>query len=454
MKISNINILFLSYLFIFAANSSIAQTNIQLPDSSKKNEELKNYNLHFQSTYIYQYQPAFGAKYSGVNSLKTAEGKENSITGTIYFGIKLWKGAEIYINPEIAGGSGLSGAYGLAASSNGETFRIGDPAPTLYLARGLFTQTFAIGNHETSFVDEGVNELGGNKYNNFIKFSIGKMSLGDIFDNNVYSNSPRTQFLNWCLMNNGAWDYAANLRGYTYAFATILQQGNMAYKFALATMPVVANGLDLNTNLNEEYSLNAEVSKSYFAWHKRKGNIRILGYYNNGHMGNYSQAMQHIDSTGIPNIINTRQYGRTKIGIGASFDQQVSNSTGIFARAGYNDGNNETWAFTEADRTLSVGIATNGTSWHHKEDVLSLAIVTNGLSEPHRTYLERGGLGFQLGDSKLNYANETVIELNYNFKPLSSGIWFTYDYQLVLNPGYNADRGPVNVFSLRVHVEL
>ena len=280
-----------------------------------------NYNLHFQSTYIYQYQPPFSAKYSSINSLKTAEDKENSITATLYLGIKLWRGAEVYINPEVAGGSGLSGAYGLAASSNGETFRIGDPAPTLYLARGYISQYFPIGIFETSsYVTEGVNEVGGAKYNNYIKFYLGKLSLADIFDNNIYSNSPPTQFLNWCLMNNGAWDFAANLRGYTYAFATVLQKGNMDYKFALAAMPVTANGLDLNTNLNQEYSLNGEVDRTYNAnGGKYKGNIRFLGYYNNGHMGNYRQAMLHLDSAGLPNVISTRQYGRTKIGLGISF---------------------------------------------------------------------------------------------------------------------------------------
>ena len=414
----------------------------------------KRFNLHFQTTYIYQYKPEFDAQYSGKNSLKTAEDKENSITATLYFGAKLWKGAELYINPEVAGGSGLSGAYGLAASTNGETFRIGDPAPALYLARGYFTQTIPLADkfpEDYTDIQEGANETGGMKPDNYLKFYIGKMSLGDIFDNNAYSNSPRTQFMNWCLMNNGAWDYAANLRGYTDAFATVLQLGAMTYKAALAALPVVANGMELNTNLSREYSINAEVDRS-FKLNGKPGNIRLLGYYNNGHMGNYNQALQYV--TFLPDLILSREYGRTKTGFGLSADQQLNNYLGVFLRAGWNDGQNETWCFTEADQSLSAGLAINGSAWKRKDDKLSFAMVINGLSQSHRNYLAAGGLGFQLGDGTLTYANETAAEFYYSLKPFLHGIWLTGDYQFIINPGYNKDRGPVNVFSFRVHVEL
>jgi len=425
---------------------------VQAPPDSTKTSRI---SLHFQTTYIYQYQPAFYAKYSGQNSLKPAEDKENSVTATLFFGIRLWKGAEIYINPEIAGGSGLSGAYGLAASANGETFRVGDPAPTLYLARGMFVQTIQLGAKGNSFTQEGANEVGGNKPNNYLKLYLGKMSLGDIFDKNAYANDPRSQFMNWCLMYNGAWDYAANLRGYTYAFAAVLHQGSMTYSAALATLPVVANGEELNTDLSEEYSINAEIDKAYtLGLFKRKGNIRLLGYYNNGDMGNYAQALMHRDSAGLPDVISTRKYGSTKTGITLNADQQIGNNAGIFLRAGWNDGKTETWAFTEADEIISAGLSLNGTSWKRKDDNIGLAVDVNGLSQYHRNYLAAGGRGFQLGDGALSYANESVLELFYNYKPLSSGIWLTGDYQFVLNPGYNSVRGPVNVFSFRLHVEL
>lgn len=417
-------------------------------DSSRE----PRFNLHFQTTYVYQYKPAFDAPYSGPNSLKSTEEKENSITATLYIGARLWKGAEIYINPEVAGGSGLSGAFGMAASTNGETFRVGDPEPTLYLARGYLKQTFAL-DGSASLIEDKANQLTNREPVKYLRFYLGKMSLGDIFDNNAYANSPRTQFLNWCLMSNGAWDYAANLRGYTYAFASVLQLGSMSYKAALATLPVVANGQDLNTNLNEEYSLNAEVCRAYKI-KGQPGNVRLLGYYNNGDMGSYRQAIQNEPITGLPNVVGSRQYGRTKTGVGINADQQLNSYLGVFARAAWNDGQNETWAFTEADRSLSAGISISGDEWKRKNDNLAIGIAMNGLSGIHKEYLADGGMGFQLGDGYLVYANETAAEIYYSYKPATYGIWLSADYQFVMNPGYNKDRGPVHVFALRAHVEL
>ncbi len=411
------------------------------------------FNLHFQTTYIYQYKPAFGADYSGQNSIKTAEERDNSITATLYLGMRLWKGAELYINPEIAGGSGLSGAYGMAASTNGETFRVGDPSPTLYLARGYLKQTITLDHGKDTLMSDGQNQIQTSYSNRSLSFYLGKFSLGDLFDNNAYASGPRTSFLNWCFMNNGAWDYAANLRGYTYSFTTALQWDNMTYKAALATMPIVANGPDLNTDLSQEYAINAEVTRA-FKLHKKDGHLRLLGYYNNGDMGNYSLAIANALPGNVPNVISTRKYFRDKYGFGLNFDQQLTETLGIFARAGWSDGQNETWCFTEADQSVSAGLSINGANWKRKDDNIGVAIVVNGLSKIHEQYLADGGLGFQLGDGALNYANETVAECYYNYKPISSGLWLSLDYQFALNPGYNKDRGPVNVFSFRAHVEL
>ncbi len=438
---------------LFVAVACLLINTVHAQDTTAQ----QRYNLHFQTTYIYQYKPAFSAPYSGANSLLPKEEKDNSITATLFFGVRLWKGAEIYINPEIAGGSGLSGAFGLAASTNGETFRVGDPAPTLYLGRGYFKQTIALGHDSTSItdvrVDDQQNQMAGKEPQNYIRFLLGKYSLGDVFDVNTYSNSPRSQFINWALMNNAAWDYAANTRGYTYAFTTVLKLNNMSYKANLAMLPKVANGEDINTDLGQEYAIDAEVDR-YYNIHNLPGNWRILGYYNNADMGNYKKAMQDAGSTTVPDVIATRQYGRTKTGFGINVDQQVSANTGVFARLGWSDGQNETWCFTEADQTVSAGVNINGKGWKRGDDNVGFAVVVNGLSQNHKNYLADGGLGFQLGDGKLNYSNETAAELYYSFKPLSSGIWLTGDYQFVLNPGYNSDRGPVNVFSFRVHVEL
>ncbi|MDR3680679.1 MAG: carbohydrate porin [Flavipsychrobacter sp.] len=433
---------------LFVAAACLLINTVHAQDTTAQ----QRYNLHFQTTYIYQYKPAFSAPYSGANSLLSKEEKDNSITATLFLGVRLWKGAEVYINPEIAGGSGLSGAFGLAASTNGETFRVGDPSPTLYLGRGYLKQTIAIGT-DSIHIEEHADQLGSKEPVSYLRFMLGKYSLGDVFDINTYANSPRIQFMNWALMNNAAWDYAANTRGYTYAFSTILKLKEMSYMASLAMLPKVANGPEINTDLSQEYAINAEIDRSYNI-HNMPGNWRVLGYYNNADMGNYKRAMQDAGSITVPDVIATRKYGRTKTGFGINVDQQLSATTGVFARLGWSDGQNETWCFTEADQTVSAGVNVNGKGWKRGDDNLGLALVVNGLSQNHRDYLADGGLGFQLGDGKLNYSNETAAELYYSFKPLSSGIWLTGDYQFVLNPGYNSDRGPVNVFSFRVHVEL
>ena len=435
--------------------SAALPMHVVAQENDKKDSTANSrFSLHFQTTYIYQYKPAFAAKYSGVNSIEPYEEKVNSITATLYMGARLWKGAELYINPEIAGGSGLSGAYGMAASTNGETFRVGDPAPTLYLARGYLKQTIALDHGKDTIMTEGQNQVQATYSSRSLTFYLGKYSLGDMFDNNAYATGPRTSYLNWCFMNNGAWDYAANLRGYTYSFTTVLAWDNMSYKAALATMPVVANGTDLNTNLSQEYAINAEVTRS-FKLHKKDGHLRLLGYYNNGDMGNYSTAIADALSGTVPNVISTRKYGRDKYGFGLNFDQQLTETLGIFARAGWSDGQNETWCFTEADQSVSAGLSLKGDNWKRKDDNIGVAIVVNGLSKIHEQYLADGGLGFQLGDVKLNYANETVAECYYNYKPsIINGLWLSADYQFALNPGYNQDRGPVSVFSVKVHVEL
>lgn len=414
---------------------------------------IARFNLHFQTTYVYQYSGRFHSPYEGPNSLSSNEEKQNSITATVYGGVRLWKGAEAYVNPEIAGGSGLSGALGMGGSSNGETFRVGNPAPTLYLGRLFFVQTIALDKDKGEQQEDDANVLNTYMPKNRLRFVIGKYSLGDLFDNNAFANSPRTQFMNWALMNNGAWDYAANVRGYTYAFTTELALHGMSYKMAVATLPKDANGPELETDLSKSISLYGEVGRNY-KWRGREGNIRLLGYYNRTHMGNYRAAINSVTWIGVPYIEGTREDGRTKVGFGINADQEVSKSLGLFARLGWNDGKNETWCFTEIDRTASLGASLKGNAWGRKDDVAAAAIVVNGLSKDHRDYLADGGMGFILGDRTLTYAQEAIAEFYYSWKPVKADFWITADYQFCLHPGYNSDRGPANIVSLRLHAEL
>lgn len=410
-------------------------------------------NLHFQTTYIYQYKPVFNAAYSGPHSIVNTEEKQNSLTATLFFGLRLWRGAEIYINPELAGGSGLSGAFGMGASTNGETFRVGDPAPSLYLARSYFKQTISLKSGQYEWIADDGNQLHIKESSRFIRFYAGKFSIGDLLDNNAYANSPREQFLNWALMSNSAWDYAANLRGYTVGAGVMLQWDKMSYKLVMAAEPKTANANELNYDFGMARGLNAEITRA-ITIHKRPGNVRLLLYHNEANMGTYRTSINDAAGTIAPDITLTRKYGTTKNGFGINYDQVLTSAVGLFARVGWNDGKAETWAFTESDRTLSAGVNLDGKIWHRDPDNIGIGMVGNALSKDHREYLAAGGLGFQLGDGKLNYAPEMVAEIYYNCHPVAAGLWLTADYQFAMNPGYNKDRGPLSVFSFRLHVEL
>lgn len=414
----------------------------------------QRFNLHFQTTYIYQYSARFHSPYSGQNSLNANEERENSLTMTLFGGLRLWQGAEVYVNPEIAGGSGLSGAVGMGGSSNGETTRIGDPSPTLYLGRAYFSQCFSLSPEVKDTISDDANALAGIKGKNLLRFTIGKFSLGDIFDQNTVSNSPREQFMNWALMNTGAWDYAANVRGYTLAAAAELAWNNWHYKIAAAALPKEANGDELDMDLGNSISWNAEIDRQY-NFRERAGNIRFLAFQNRTHMGNYEQAISMGAAWGQrPDIIQTRQDGRTKTGFAISADQELNEYLSAFLRLGWNDGKNETWCFTEIDQTFALGAQLKGTLWKRKDDVLGLACLMNGLSQPHRDYIAAGGYGFILGDGKLNYGHEGILEAYYAAQLRKEGLWLSADYQLCLNPGYNKDRGPASIASIRLHVAI
>jgi high affinity Mn2+ porin len=422
----------------------------------------EKFNIHFQSTYIYQYKPAFTTLYSGKNSLSDTTETQNSLTATLYLGARLWKGAAIYANPELAGGSGLSGALGMAGSSNGETFRVGNPSPTPYIARAYFVQTISLQNRlarkngelNTVEAESAANQLAGYEAKNYVRCYLGKLSLADLFDKNEYSNSPRTQFMNWALMNNGAWDYAANTRGYTYSVALEAQLGKMNFLAAAATMPLVANGPDLNFDVTQGMGVNAQVSRVISVFQSPL-NLRVLGYYNTAPMGNYTNAMNLRVWQTVPDIAMSRATNNTKYGLGLNFDYTIGGVLGVFGRAGWNDGQNETWCFTEIDRTVSLGLNINGYLWQRRNDNFGIAGVINALSDEHRYYLFKGGMGFILGDGTLNYAPEMIGEAYYSFRPLrNTAVWVSADYQFCVNPGYNSDRGPVHIFSGRLHVEL
>jgi high affinity Mn2+ porin len=407
------------------------------------------FSIHAQSTVITQYKPAFSAKYTGPNSLVPREEAQRSITATLFLGAKLWKGASIFMNPEIGGGSGLSSSLGVGASANGETYRVSTPEPAFELARLFFRQTISL-NNETAFNESDLNRLGGRMPTEFFSIILGKICMSDFFDNNKYSHEPRTQFMSWALMSNGAWDYPANTRGYTPSmiFELITPIHEIRYGFSLVS--TTPNGMVMNWNINKAGSHTLEYTYNYTV-SGRKGAFRFLTFFTTANMGNYNQSIALNPES--PDIKTTEKYGHTKYGFGLNGEQEITKDLGVFLRAGWNDGKNETWEFTEIDRSVSCGISVNGERWKRKNDNIGLAYVVSGLSAPHRNYLKDGGLGFELGDGNLNYALENLLEFYYSME-LIKNINLSGAYQFIGNPGYNKDRGPVNVFSIRVHIEI
>jgi len=422
----------------------------QLFAQNKTDTTAQNWNFHFQQTTVTQYHPAFHAMYSGAASLQPKQEIATSLTSTMFFGRRLWKGAELYFNPEMSGGKGFSSTLGVAGFPNGEIYRVGDPTPTIYVARCLITQSFPL-SKEYEFNGDEPNSIAGKDALSFIAITAGKMSIADYFDDNNYSHDPRTQFLNWSLMSNAAWDYPANTRGYTYGITMEYVAYEWYFTAASSMMPKEANGSVMDLDIAHAHSETLELERT-FKLGKKSGIIRLLGFYSHARMGNYKLAtLLQPDS---PDITLTRTPGRTKYGMGINMEQDLGENSGVFLKASWNDGRNETWVFTEVDRSISAGFVFNGRKRKRVPDFLGFAAVVNGISKDHQNYLKAGGYGFIIGDGKLNYANEMIAEAYYSFSFQKYHFWLTPDYQFIINPAYNKDRGPVHVFSLRTHIEF
>ncbi|MBA3662893.1 MAG: carbohydrate porin [Bacteroidetes bacterium] len=414
---------------------------------SQNDSTTARFNFHFQQTIITQYHPKFNAPYSSINSLQPEEETQSSLTATMFFGARLWKGASFYFNPEIAGGSGFSAARGIAGFSNGETFRIGSPAPAIYLARAYYKQNFFLSKNY-SVTDDGINQVEEKEADKQLTFIIGKFSVADFFDGNSFSHDPRTQFMNWSLMSTGAWDYPANTRGYTTGAIIQYASPKFECRFALTSVPTTANGPVLNYNYLQANANTIEFQYNY----SKKGNVKLLGFYNNAPMGSYVKATAHNDTI---DITTERSFGRSKYGASLNIEHNFTPNVGVFARASYNDGNNETWAFTEIDQSAHIGLSLKGAMWKRADDVFGIAAVINGISPQHQAYLKKGGYGFIIGDGNLNYANEFISEVYYLFLIKKWFLSISPGYQFILNPAYNASRsGPVHVFSLRAHLQF
>jgi carbohydrate-selective porin OprB len=282
--------------------------------------------------------------------------------------------------------------------------------------------------------------------------TLGNVSALDIFDDNKYSHEPRRAFLNWSLMTYGAWDYPADARGYTQGAALEYIAPAWALRAGRFMQPKDSNGLPLNSRIMSSYGDAIEIERGYRLG-AQNGKVRVLAFRNQAVMGSFSDANALAAAVGGAPDLTLVRTAQAKVGAGVSLEHELSSDVGLFARASAHDGKTEAFAFTEIDRSLSGGVVIKGTRWQRGADEVGIAMVANGLSSSHRDYLARGGLGFFLGDGRLNYRSEQIFETYYSLKA-GRNLWLTFDYQYIRNPGYNADRGPANFFGLRVHAEL
>ncbi len=411
----------------------------------------ERWNLYYQATSIGDEHGAFRSPYSGPFSLQDYPEHDASLTATLFLGFQLFSNTQIYVDPEVAGGRGFSGVDGLADSPNGELPRVASATPKPYLARAYITQDFGFGDAREDF-DSDANQLGGSRPMTRYSISVGRFSVTDFFDDNAFSHDPRTQFMGWAVMYNGAWDYPADTRGYTWGWVHEFHTRNWSVRYGSAAEPKTANGLRFDRRLFRDRGDMFEGQRD-FSFHGHKGAVRLLGFLLHTDSGSYAEALALARATGTtPDVTATREVGRLKYGTGISADQEITKDVGAFVRLGWNDGKTESFAFTAMDRLAEGGIQITGRRWKRPGDTVATAYIAGGISGVHASYLAAGGYDFLIGDGRLNYGPELVWESYYSAK-VNRQLYVSVDLQYDTNPAYNRDRGPVWIESLRVHLE-
>ncbi len=411
--------------------------------------EAQEWDAKFQSTYIWQQKEPFSASYSGSNSLTTSKEDSFSFTTTAFLGYRPWENGEIYFNPEIAAGHPLSNLTGLGGFTNGEMQKSTGTTPKLYMARLFLRQTWGLGG-DRELVESGQNRLAGVTDKNRVVLTVGNLAVNDIFDTNAYSNDPRTQFLNWSFLVNGAFDFASNARGYTWGAALEDYYGNWVWRIGRFMLPKQPNQLPLDQHIFQHYGDQVEIEHHHVVDGKQ-GTIKLLAFHDRAVLARFSDALANADG-GVPDITLVRNTEQNKYGVGINLEQTLADNIGGFARAMHSDGKTETDAFTEIDQSFSFGLEFKGALWARPDDTFGLAFAENQLSRDRRNYLAAGGMSFFLGDGALNYKPEQIVEGYYKWG-IGQYYWISLDAQGIANPAYNADRGPAYFAGIRLHGE-
>jgi len=411
-----------------------------------------------QANIIYQGRLPFHSPYQGPNSFHNSAEYKTSLVGTLYTAVRpthsVRYNTDLILDVESAGGRGLSQALGLAGFTNLDVVRNPNLGSAPYLARYEIHQVFGL-TDQTTAQEAGPFALASRVPVRRIEFRAGKMTLPDFFDVNEAGSDSHLQFMNWTVDNNGAWDYAADTRGYTVGGMAEYDDRNWSLRYGLFAMPTVANGIDMDWAFSRAHAQNGEFELRRSLVKNHQGTTRILFFANRAHMGTYREAvaafLNGTDPT--PSITKHEHYSALKYGFGYNTEQELTAVLRVFGRFGWNEGQHESFAYTEVDQTVEAGADYAFTRWGRPNDKIGLAMVSNAIKRDHQNYLRLGGMGFLLGDGKLNYGRENIVE-SYYTRHAWRGLFYSVDVQHINDPGYNRDRGPAWVGSVRTHIDF
>lgn len=412
------------------------------------------YWISGQDNIIFQWHPPFDASYSGQNSFRSQAERATSNVATLFLGYQLRGTTEVFADVESAAGGGLSDALGLAGFVNVDVVRNPELGPSPYLARAMIRQIIPL-SKEMVETERGPFALATSLPVRRLELRAGKFGMADFFDLNDSGSDSHSQFMNWTVDNNGAYDYAADTRGYTVGVVAEYHDRNWAFRFAESLMPKVANGPDLQWNLRRARAENFELEFHPRLVANRVTTVRLLSFVNHANMGNYRQAINDFlaGKTPRPEIRAHPLQTTVKYGFGINLEQELPDHVRAFLRWGWNEGQHESYAYTEVDQTVEIGADLAGNKWRRQQDKLGGVFVSNGISADHQKYLALGGFGFLIGDGALSYGRENIVETYYNAH-LWRGVFAGVDLQHINNPGYNRDRGPVLAPGLRFHLDF
>lgn len=406
--------------------------------------------VHGQWTTLAQQHAGFTSPYSGANSLDAQRRSAETTDLTLSAGRRLWRGAELWFSPEIDQGFGLSNTVGIAGFPSGEAYKIGANAPYLRLPRLFLRQVVELGG-ATEQVDAAPTQLAGQRRSDKLTLSVGKLSVVDIFDSNSYAHDARFDFMNWSVIDAGAFDYAADPWGFTYGAAAEWTQHGWTLRAGVFQLSSAPNGKISRLDFSQ-YSMVAELEARH-QWLGHAGKIKLLGFANHARMGRYSDAVQQAQVLDMaPDTSQVRHRG-SRAGLAINLEQELAPDFGVFARASANDGSQEAYEFTEINQSLAFGTTLKGERWGRPSDAFGAALVVNALSGAAQRYFADGGIGILIGDGRLNYGTERIIETYYSLH-LQPRLTLAFDYQHVANPAYNRDRGPVAIYGVRLHSEF